>query len=101
MAQAGFLKKTRELEDAKRELDLTVEKRVQDTITEARQRARQEAEDSLKLKVSEKEEQIAAMQRQIEELRRRVRAGLPAAPGRGTGNRAGAGASRQVPPGRD
>ena len=74
-AQADFLKKSRELEDAQRELDLTVEKRVQDTIGEVRLKARQEAEDTLKLKVTEKEEQIAAMQRQIEELRRRAEQG--------------------------
>lgn len=74
-AQADFLKKTRDLEDAQRELDLTVEKRVQDTIAEVRLKARQEAEESLKLKVTEKEEQIAAMQRQIEELRRKAEQG--------------------------
>ena len=59
--QADLLRKQRELDDAKRELDLTVEKRVQESITLVRQKAKQEAEDSLKLKVSEKEEQIASM----------------------------------------
>src|SRR5438445_169530 len=74
-AQAGFLRKQRELEDAKREIDLTVEKKVAEGIGEARQKAKIEAEDCLKLKVAEKEEQIAAMQRQIEELRRRAEQG--------------------------
>ena len=74
-AQADILKKQRELDDAKRELDLTVEKRVQASITEVREKAKKEAEDGLKLKVSEKEEQIASMQRQIEELKRKAEQG--------------------------
>lgn len=74
-AQADLIRKQRELDDAKRELDLTVEKRVQASITEVRQKAQQAAEDVLKLKVTEKEEQIASMQRQIEELKRRAEQG--------------------------
>lgn len=53
-AQADLLKKQRELDDAKRELDLTIEKRVQENLADARQKARKEVEDELKLKVSEK-----------------------------------------------
>ena len=63
------------LDDAKRELDLTVEKRVQASVAEVRQKAKQEAEEALKLKVTEKEEQIASMQRQIEELKRKAEQG--------------------------
>jgi hypothetical protein len=74
-AQADLIRKGRELDDAKRELDLTVEKRVQASIAEVRQKARQEAEDGLKLKVTEKEEQISSMQRQIEELKRKAEQG--------------------------
>ena len=73
--QADLIRKGRELDDAKRELDLTVEKRVQASITEVRQKARQEAEDGLKLKVTEKEEQISSMQRRIEELKRKAEQG--------------------------
>ncbi|UVC15294.1 DUF2130 domain-containing protein [Mesorhizobium onobrychidis] len=73
--QAEFLKKQRELEDEKRELALTVEKKVQEGLGAVRIQARAEAEDGLKLKVAEKEEQIAGMQRQIEELRRRAEQG--------------------------
>jgi hypothetical protein len=40
-----------------------------------RDKAKQEAEGGLKLKVLEKEEQIASMQRQIEELKRRAEQG--------------------------
>lgn len=71
-AQVDLIRKQRELDDAKRELDLTVEKRLQESIALVRQKAKQEAEDGLRLKVSEKEEQIASMQRQIEELKRRA-----------------------------
>lgn len=74
-AQADLLRKQRELDDAKRELELTVEKRVQASVEEVRKKARQEAEQGLRLKVAEKEEQISSMQRQIEELKRKAEQG--------------------------
>ena len=74
-AQAELIKKQRELDDAKRELELTVEKRVQEGLTTARDQAMREAEESLKLKVAEKEQTIAAMQKQIEELKRKSEQG--------------------------
>jgi len=74
-AQAELIKKQRELDDAKRELELTVEKRVQDGLTEIRSQARKEAEEAQKLKVMEKEQTIAAMQKQIEDLKRRAEQG--------------------------
>jgi hypothetical protein len=74
-AQAELIRKERALDDEKRELELTVEKRVQASITQVRDQAKKEAEDSLKLKVTEKEEQIASMQRQIEELQRKAEQG--------------------------
>ncbi|MDH2918855.1 MAG: DUF2130 domain-containing protein [Sideroxydans sp.] len=74
-AQAGLIKKQRELDDAKRELELTVEKRVQTGLTEVRTLAKKEAEEEQKLKVMEKEQTISAMQKQIEELKRRAEQG--------------------------
>jgi hypothetical protein len=71
-AQTDMLRKQRELEDAKREVELTVEKKVQENLATVRDKARLEAEDALKSKVTEKETQIAGMARQIEELRRRA-----------------------------
>ncbi len=65
----------RELDDAKRELDLTVEKRVQAGLAAPRTQAKQEAEEALGLKVAEKEQTIAAMQKQIEDLKRRAEQG--------------------------
>lgn len=74
-AQVDLLRKQRELDDAKRELELTVEKRVQASVEEVRQKAMQEVEEGLKLKVAEKEEQISSMQRQIEVLKRKAEQG--------------------------
>jgi len=74
-AQAELIKKQRELDDARRELELTVEKRVQDGLTDVRTQAKKEAEDEQKLKVMEKEQTIAAMQKQIEDLKRRAEQG--------------------------
>ena len=69
------MSKQRELDDAKRELDLTVEKRIQEGLTAVRGQARKEAEDELKLKVSEKEQTISSMAKQIEDLKRRAEQG--------------------------
>ncbi len=74
-AQAGLIKKQRELDDAKREIDLTVEKRVQEGLTATREQAKKEAEEGLKLKVAEKDQTIAAMQKKIEELKHRAEQG--------------------------
>jgi len=74
-AQADLLRKQRELDDAKRELDLTVEKRVQENLETVRTKAVQDAEESLKLKVAEKEQTIASMSKQIEDLKRRAEQG--------------------------
>lgn len=74
-AQADILRKQRDLEDARRELELTIEKRVLENLEAARNKARKEAEDELKLKVLEKEQTISSMQRQIEELKRKAEQG--------------------------
>ena len=74
-AQAELIRKQRELDDAKRELDLTIEKRVQADLSSERDKAKKEAEEELKLKVMEKDQTITAMQRQIEDLKRRAEQG--------------------------
>jgi hypothetical protein len=73
--QVDLIKQKRELDEAKRELDLTVEKRIQEGLTATRQQGRKEAEDELKLKVAEKEQTITSMQKQIEDLKRRAEQG--------------------------
>ena len=74
-AHADLIRKQRELDDAKRELELTVEKRVQEGLAVIREQAKKEAEEGLKLKVLEKEQTIASMQKQIEELKRKAEQG--------------------------
>lgn len=74
-AQADLLRKQRELDDAKRELELTVEKRIQSSLESVRASARKDAEEHLTLKVLEKEQTISSMQKQIEELRRKAEQG--------------------------
>jgi hypothetical protein len=74
-AQADLIRKQRDLDDARRELDLTVESRVQAGLSTVRDKAKQETEAALGLRVREKEEQIASMQRQIEDLKRKAEQG--------------------------
>lgn len=73
--QAELIRKQRELDDAKREMDLTIEKQVQESLTAVRDKAKLEAEEALKMRVAEKEETISAMQRQIEDLKRKAEQG--------------------------
>jgi hypothetical protein len=74
-AQAELIRKQRALDEEKRELELTVEKRVQTGLTEVRTLAKKEAEEEQKFKVMEKEQTITAMQKQIEDLKRRAEQG--------------------------
>jgi len=73
--QLDLLRKQRELDDAKRELELTIETKVQEALNSAREEGRRQAEQSLTLKVREREETIASMQRQIEDLKRKAEQG--------------------------
>lgn len=73
--QAELIRKKRELDDAKRELELTVEKRIQEGLEVTREQAKKEAEESLQLKVKEKEQTILSMQKTIEELKRKSEQG--------------------------
>jgi hypothetical protein len=74
-AHADLVRKQRELEEKEREIDLTIEKRISASMNQIQQKARQDAEDQLKLKVAEKDQLIASMQRQVEELRRKSEQG--------------------------
>lgn len=76
-AHAAVIRKQRELEEREREIDLTIEKRVSENVSQIRLKAKQEAEDLLKSKVSEKDQLILSMQRQIEDLRRKSEQGSP------------------------
>lgn len=74
-AQAELIRKERALDDAKRELDLTVEKRVQASVDAIRSKAKQEADEAARLRVLEKDQTIDSMARTIEELKRKAEQG--------------------------
>ena len=74
-AQAEVIRKERALDDARRELDLSVETRVQESLAKVRQEAQKSAEERQMIKLAEREQTIAAMQKQIEELRQKAEQG--------------------------
>jgi hypothetical protein len=51
--QAGMLRKERELDDARREVELTVETKVQVALAAVRDKAKLDVEDSFKAEVAE------------------------------------------------
>ncbi|MFQ3458709.1 DUF2130 domain-containing protein [Bradyrhizobium sp. UFLA01-814] len=73
--QAELIRKQRALDEEKRELELTIEKRVQASIEVIRAKARQEADEATRLKVLEKDQTIESMSRTIEELKRKAEQG--------------------------
>lgn len=74
-AEANFKKKERELDDARREFELTLEKRLAAEQQSIRQKAAKDAEEALKLKVAEKDQTIESMKTEIENLRRKAEQG--------------------------
>lgn len=74
-AQAELIRKQRELDDAKREMELTIEKKVHESLALVREQATKEAGEAHKLKILESQQQMSAMQRQIEELKQRAEQG--------------------------
>jgi hypothetical protein len=80
-AQADVMRKSRELDDARRELELSVEAKVQASLTAVREKAKLDAEHGLKIRLSEKEQQIAGMQKKIEDLLRKAEQGSQQAQG--------------------
>lgn len=73
--QAEMVRKERELDDARREIDLTIETRLNASTAAIREKAKKDAEDAIGLKVEEKEHIIKQMQKQIEDLKRRAEQG--------------------------
>lgn len=73
--QAELMRQQRALEEEKRELDLTIEKRVRASISEILIKARQEADEAARLRVAEKDQTIESMTRTIEELKRKAEQG--------------------------
>ena len=75
LREQGIRDQEKQLDDAKRELELTIEKRVQTNLAEVRNQAKREAEEGLKLRVMEKDQTIASMQQKIEELKQKAEQG--------------------------
>jgi hypothetical protein len=73
--QAELMRQQRALEEEKREIDLTIEKRVQASISEIQIKATQEADEAARLRVAEKDQTIESMTRTIEELKRKAEQG--------------------------
>lgn len=73
--QAEVMRQQRALDDQKRELDLTVEKRVQASLDQIQTKARQEADEAARLRVAQKDQTIESMARTIEELKRKAEQG--------------------------
>jgi len=74
-AQAAVIRQKRDLDIAQRELDLTVEKRIESGLGAAYDRAKEKAEELVGLKVVEKEETIRSMRTEIDNLRRKAEQG--------------------------
>ena len=80
-AQAEAEKAKRELAEQKRELDLTVERRISEGTAAIRASARTEAEEAQRLKLAERDQLVATMTRQVEDLQRRLEQGSQQAQG--------------------
>ncbi|WP_332660844.1 DUF2130 domain-containing protein [Brevundimonas sp.] len=74
-AEAEMLKKQRELDDKLREVDLSVQQQVKQELEAVRASARREAEETLALKVQERDTKIQSMQLTIEELKKKAEQG--------------------------
>lgn len=74
-AEAELLRKQRELDDARREMDLTIEKRVTEGLGAVETRARQRADEDARLRMAEKDKVIGDMTRQVEEMKRKMEQG--------------------------
>lgn len=74
-AQAELLRKERALDDAKREMELNIQKGIGAGLESERAKAKLEAEEAMKLRVSEKDQIIASMQNKIEDLKRKAEQG--------------------------
>ena len=79
--EAEFLRRTRALEDERRELNLRVERQVQLEVEAVRLEAQRHAEDQMRLKVQDKDEAIQKLRREIESLQRKAEQGSQQAQG--------------------
>src|SRR5262249_9864216 len=64
--QAELMRLRRALEDEKRELGLTVEKKVEEALAGVREKVVLEAEEQFRLKLAERDEEKASLQRKVD-----------------------------------
>jgi hypothetical protein len=74
-AQKTALKLQRELEEAKREIDLNVEKQVNERLAVAKTEGERAAEDKLGQKLAEREQTIEGMKKTIADLQKKAEQG--------------------------
>ncbi len=79
--ELAFLKEKRELEEKLRSADLEVERRLQEELKKVREQALKEMDEQHRLKLLEKEQQVEALRRQIEDLKRSAEQGSQQAQG--------------------
>lgn len=80
-AQAEAVALRRQIDDEKRELDLTIEKRVSASVDEVRRNARAAVQEEIGTKVSEKQLLIDRMTGQIAEMQKKIEQGSQQAQG--------------------
>lgn len=73
--ELALRKRERELEDKAASLDLEVARQVKDAAGQAREAARKQAAEEHELKDKEKDERLASMVRQIDEMKRKAEQG--------------------------
>lgn len=73
--EAEFIRRERELEHKKREIELTIEKTVSQRLTALQHQVQRDLEDQYKLKLSEKDIVITSMQTKIADLQKKSEQG--------------------------
>ena len=76
-----FLKEKRALQEKARNVDLEVERRLQEQLQAVREQAVKDMEEQQKLKLMESEQKVQALLKQIEDLKRRAEQGSQQAQG--------------------
>jgi len=76
-----FLKEKRELQEKARNVDLEVERRLQQQLQAVREQAAKDMEEQQKLKLMESEQKVQTLLKQIEDLKRRAEQGSQQAQG--------------------
>ncbi|OHB68166.1 MAG: hypothetical protein A2Y77_13035 [Planctomycetes bacterium RBG_13_62_9] len=79
--ELAFLKEKRDLEERIRNVELEVTRRTQEELKKVREQALKELDEQHRLKLLEKEQQVEALRRQIDDLKRSAEQGSQQAQG--------------------